>query len=56
MERGIFRQELWINEVLQVESHIGLINEVKFVYSPELWPLCQIRPILVIDAGGFCYG
>ena len=33
MVSGIVRQKSWINEVLRINSHIGRINEVKFVYS-----------------------
>jgi hypothetical protein len=33
MASEIVRQESWINEVLRINSHIGRINEVEFVYS-----------------------
>ena len=33
MDRGIVRQESWINEVLRINSCTGRITEVKFGYS-----------------------
>lgn len=34
MIKGLVRQESWINEVLRINSRIGGINELEFVYSP----------------------